>query len=209
MWVGAQAGRPLDNIFTGAGTIAFVSAVFGGWVGSMIGGSGWSDTISSFHQWSGSKIVASLAAVLTVIAGACVVLKIADSATFISGFLVGVVIMTYLLARETKYRFMFVALLLGAFIGAAISAAGGNAAVERVAQILHQSGFDWLIESGHSGALRHRYLGRDREDLFIGTVLLGYLFVTVVKMIAFIGLELLGISIIVFDRRTSQKKKRG
>lgn len=208
MWVGAHLGTPLDIIFTGEATIAVVCSVFGGWAGSMIGGSGWADTVSSFRHRTGSKAAASIAIPLAAIAGAIAVVKIADSVTFISGFLVGIALMFYLLARDTRYRFLFASVVFGAFIGAAISAAGGIAAVERVTQILEQVGFNALIESGQSEGLRHRYLGRDREDLFIGTVFLGYAFVGALMMIAFFVLGILGLSIDVFKRNTNVKRKR-
>lgn len=208
MWVGAHAGTLLDIIFTGEATIAFVCGVFGGWSGSMIGGSGWADTVSSFRHRTMSKATASIAVPLAAMAGMIAVVKIADSATFISGFLVGIAMMFYLLARDTRYRFLFASVVFGAFVGAAISAAGGIAAVERVTQVLQFRGFDALIESGQSEGLRHRYLGRDREDLFIGTVFLGYAFVGALMMIAFFVLGILGVSIDVFKRNTNVKRKR-
>ena len=115
-WIGVHVARPLDDIFTGEATIETVGFLFGAWAGSMFGGSGWADTVSSFRQRSGSVAASSLGIGLAVSAGTVSVVKIADSATIISGFLVGAAIMAYLLARETKYRFMFAALLLGAFI---------------------------------------------------------------------------------------------
>ena len=208
MWLGAYAGRPLDGIFTGEGTIATVGLVFGGWAGSMIGGSGWADTVSSFRRRSGRKIAASVAIPLALGAGAFAVVKIADSATIVSGFLAGAAMMAYLLARETRYRFIFASLLLGAFVGSAISAAGGIAALERVAQTLNQGGFDSFIEASQGEDLRHWYLGRDREDLFLGTVILGYGFVCAVTTIAFFGLGILGISIDLRNRSAKAKRKR-
>ena len=174
----------------------------------MIGGSGWADTVGSFRHRTGSVVAASLAIPLAVGAGTIAVVKIADSATFISGFLVGAAIMVYLLARETSYRFLLASLVCGAFVGAAISAAGGIAAVERVTLVLNQGGFNALIESSQSEGLRHRFLGREREDLFIGTVILGYVLVSVVVMTAFSVMGLLGISIDVFNRKKSVKRNR-
>ena len=205
MWVGAYAGTQLDDVFTGEATIASVGLIFGGWAGSMFGGSGWADTVSSFRQWSWA---AGPMVLLSISAGTIAVVSIADSATFLAGFLIGIAIMAYLLARETRYRFIFAALLLGAFTGAAVSAAGGIAAIEQVLSILRDRGFAAVIESGQSEGLRHRYLGRDREDLFIGTVFLGYVFVSAAMMFAFIGLGIAGVCFKVFDKKVRRKRKR-
>ena len=116
--LGVYAGRPLDGIFTGECTIATVGLVFGGWAGSTIGGSGWAVTVRSLRRRSGSKMAASLAIPLAVGAGTVTVAKITGSVTILSRFLAGAAIMAYLLARETSYRFIFAALLVGAFVGA-------------------------------------------------------------------------------------------
>ena len=209
MWFGVNAGQPLDNIFTGEGTIEIVGLLFGAWAGSMLGGSGWADVAGSFRRRSGSKIAARLVAALALTAGAFAVVRIADSSAVIAGFLLGAAIMAYLLARNTKYRYVFAALLLGVFIGASISAAGGGKAIERTFKMLDEDGIQAVIASSQNGDLRHYYLGRDREEALLIGVILGYMFVGFVTMIVFFALGLIGISIVAFDKRSSAKKKRG
>jgi len=207
MWLGAHAGTPLDDIFTGESTIAFVGIVFGGWAGSMFGGGGWADTVKSFRQQSGSAILPSMLVAFGVIVGVVAIVRFADSSTRFAGTFLGIAMMAYLLARGTRYRYVFAAIVFGTFVGAAISAAGGNAAVEHVLHVLQESGLQDAMRKGQSGNLRHYYLGRDREYGLLAGVAVGYLFVGAVTMITFFGLGLLRISIRAFDKRTSRKRK--
>ena len=209
MWFGVHAGRPLDNIFTGGATIGIVGLLFGAWAGSMLGGSGWADVDGSFRRRSGSKIAARLRVALAFTAGIFAVLKIADSSAVIAGFLLGSAIMIYLLARCTKYRYVFAALLLGGFAGTAISAAGGGEAVERTFRMSNEDGIQAVIASSQSGDLRHYYLGRDREEALLIGVILGYMLVGFAAKISFFALGLFGICVIAFGRKASGKLRRG
>ena len=208
MWFGENTGRPLDLIFTGGGTINIVTFLFGAWVGSMIGGSGWEDTVSSFRQRSGSAAAAWIRIALALTAGLLAVLRIADSSAVVAGIMLGTALMTYLLARETRYRYVIAALLLGAFAGTAISAAGGGKTVERTVRMLSEDGLEAVIASSQNGDLRHYYLGRDREEALLIGVIAGYMFVGFIIMLTCFALGLLGISIAAFDRNASGKKKR-
>lgn len=117
--------------------------------------------------------------------------------------------MAYLLARETKYRYVLAALLLGAFAGTAISAAGGEQTIERALRLLNEEGIEAVVASAQSGDLRHFYLGRDREYALLIGVIVGYIFVFFATMITFFGLGLIGITVSIFDRKANSKKKRG
>ena len=175
----------------------------------MIGGSGWADVANSYRQRSGSKIAAWIRITLACTAGIFAVVWIADSFAPFAGFQLGAAIMAYFLARETKYRYVSVALLVGAFAGTAISAAGGEKTIERTLRMLNEEGIEAVVASGQSGDLRHFYLGRDREEALLIGVIVGYLSAGFAIMITFFALGLLGIVISAFERKTRGKTKRG
>lgn len=173
-WLGALAGSPLDEALTGEATIACVSAIFGMWLGSMIGGTGWADTAGSYRSQAERGLMRLLLVALAIAIGALAVVRIGDSSTLLAGQWIGAAIAIYQLARETRYRFVFAALLCGVFLGAAVSAAGGHTAISQRLDLVAGDSIQGIFESAKSGQLQHRYLGRDREDIMLGGVLVGY-----------------------------------
>ena len=190
-WLGVRLGTPLDDVFTGEGTIAFVFLTLGAWLGSMIGGTGLADTVHSFRHHA-RRSQARLLGAVAIVVGAVAVVAIADSSMGMAGLVLGAGIAVYLSARDTEFRYLVAALLLGAFAGAVISAAGGKQAVGNVLEILAEGGIEAVIERGQDGDLRHWYLGQDREDGFLASLALGYMAASVISMIAFFVSGLLG-----------------
>lgn len=173
-WLGALAGSPLDEALTGEATIAFVGAIFGMWLGSMIGGTGWADTAGSYRSQAELGLKRLLLVALAVAVGALTVVRTGDSSTLLAGMWIGAAIAVFQLARESRYRFVFAALLGGIFLGAAVSAAGGHTAISQRLEWVAGDSIHGIIESAKSGHLQHYYLGRDREDIMLVTVAVGY-----------------------------------
>lgn len=171
--IGARLGDLLDMVFTGLETVKMVGMLFGAWAGAMISGGGLAHCYRQIQRAKLGRNKALATVALCVTGAAAAVPSLTDSSKLPPGFMLGVVFVLYRFARADNHRFAFTALLLGTFVGAAISVAGGFEPIAQAIQVAQEHGVQHFIDSAHSGRFHHRYYGRDREELLLASVLIG------------------------------------
>lgn len=171
--MGARLGNLLDTVFTGLGTVSLVGMLFGAWAGAMIGGGGFAHCYRQIQRASLGRIKAAAIVALCALGAAVTVPTLTDSSNVPPGVALGVVFALYRFARRDDHRYVFAALLLGTFVGAAISVAGGLEPIAYAIQSAQEYGVQHFVVSAREGHFHHSYWGRDQEELFIVTALLG------------------------------------
>ena len=173
-WIGGQLVTPLDEIFTGEATIIFVFALFGMWAGAVIAGGALFDTLRLLPKGLPRLTLALLAMALTALAFAYGVLKIADGFLLLATIYLGAAFALFQCAGRNRYRYLVLALVLGALAGSLVSAAGGVQPVSRAIQALKATGVEEFLEDAKEGDFHHYYLGRDREEMALAGVMSGF-----------------------------------
>ena len=171
--LGGRLGDQLDTVFTGLGTVGLVGMLFGTWAGAFVGGDGLARCYRSMQRANLGIYKAAAIAALCMIGAAVAVPSLTDSSYVPPGFTLGIVFALYRFSRTDGYRFVFAALLFGAFVGAAISVAGSFEPIAKAIQTAQEYGVQHFIDSAREGHFHHSYWGRDREEFFIISALAG------------------------------------
>ena len=172
-WIGGRLAAPLDEIFTGEATIIFVFALFGMWAGAVIAGGALFDTLRLLPRRLSRLTLALLAMTLTAIGTAYGLMKIADSSLLLATIYMGAAFALFQCAGRNRFRYLVIALILGAFIGSLVSAAGGVQPVSKAIQALKATSLVQFLEDAKEGEFHHYYLGRDREEMVLIGVFVG------------------------------------
>lgn len=173
-WIAGKLAAPLDEIFTGEATIIFVFALFGMWAGAVIAGGALFDTLRLLPKDLPRLTMALLAMALIVFATTYGVMKIADSALLLASIYLGAAFALFQCAARIRYRYLLIALVLGAMLGAMVSAAGGVQPVSKAIQALEATGPEQFLADAKEGEFHHYYLGRDREEMVLIGAFFGF-----------------------------------
>lgn len=171
--IGARLGNLLDAVFTDLGTVSVVGILFGAWTGAMIGGGGLALCCRQIQRDSLSRNKATALVAFCAIGAALAVPSLTDSSNVPPGVMLGVVFALYRFTRTDCYRYVFAALLLGTFVGTAISVAGGFEPIAKAIQTAQVHGVQHFVDSAKEGDFHHSYWGRDREEFLIASALVG------------------------------------
>lgn len=173
-WIGGQLAAPLDEIFTDGGAIICVFALFGMWAGAVIAGGALFDTLRLLPRGLPRLTLALLAMALTALAFAYGVIKIADGFLLLASIYLGAAFALFQCAGRNRFRYLIIALVLGALAGSLVSAAGGVQPVSKAIQALKATGVEQFLADAKEGAFHHYYLGRDREEMALIGVISGF-----------------------------------
>ncbi len=173
-WIGGQLAAPLDEIFTDSDAIATVFALFGMWAGAVIAGGALFDSLRLLPKDFPRLTLALLAMALTALAFAYGVIMIADGFLLLATIYLGAAFALFQCAGRNRYRYLVLALVLGALAGSLLSAAGGVQPVSKVIQALNATGLEQFLEDAKEGDFHHYYLGRDREEMALAGVFVGF-----------------------------------